>query len=450
VKPEREVESAGMCKPDQQHISVMLGMIPAMAWLEQEGTTQDVLSPRSRVFTEAEAMQLAEPKSQRAAEHVHTHLQPQFWGLSRQQLVEFVNLVREDIQKGNIVNLSKQQCTDAGHPEWYYDQAKFDNPQIGPNMHAVNGKCIKPWTMNMDPVRKIRKLSYSCMVNSMRGLICDLFISHAWDEGVFEFANSLLQKWPAQCCGAYICFLSNPQNLLDLIAKQIRKPTDSPFYKVLKNGPHMMMIVPNSNTPIHSRLWCVYEGYCAVTLKIPVNIAGDPRSMITDGESLKIAKQNESRRNRNRLFLLCFFVIGVMFAPPCAIIFPCVLYYIINKQKEQDAAEHEAKLKAVDVRMAKCSNAGDQEAISEAIRGREEDINAMVRGFIPVVSQQREPPSMLMRCLCPPCSVLFHEGPGCPLCLAVFMCQWFSVLCWSPKKFEGAVRDLKAEPEVCV
>lgn len=400
--------------------------------------SHDELSPRSKVFDEAASLQRAEPGSQKAAEHVHTFLPPQFWGISRKQLDDFVKEVRKVIQGGELTNPSKQDCIEMGHPERHYEQKNFENLSIGPNAHQINSKFIVPRTKGGDSIHNICNLSYACMVNSKNGLLCDLFISHAWDEGIFEFAALVLNAWPEHCSGAYICFLSNPQNLLDLIGKQIKSPSTSPFYKVLKNGPSMMMMVPNSNTAIHSRLWCVYEAYCAVDLRIPVSIAGDSMLMITDAKALQEASATELRKQRNRIFLLAFFVIGVMFAPPLAIIFPFLWCWIIKNEEKQEEVEREAKLKVVDVKLAKCSVASDQEAIQKEIKGSEERINSMIRGFIPKVSAVKAPPSMLLRCCCPPCSVLVHEGPGCDLCLATFLCQWFTVLCWSPKVFGSA------------
>ena len=50
----------------------------------------------------------------------------------------------------------------------------------------------------------------------------NVFFSHAWNEGVFEFIDNALAAWPDDLagddCGAYICFLSNPQ-VSDVLAK---------------------------------------------------------------------------------------------------------------------------------------------------------------------------------------------------------------------------------------
>ena len=65
------------------------------------------------------------------------------------------------------------------------------------------------------PDRTVAAASYAVLQNLVTcGMACDLFISHAWDEGVFEFIDNALNNeevWPAHLEGAYICFLSNPQ-----------------------------------------------------------------------------------------------------------------------------------------------------------------------------------------------------------------------------------------------
>ena len=55
--------------------------------------------------------------------------------------------------------------------------------------------------------------------------------------------------------GAYICCLSNPQNLNigELLGDKIE---DSPFDRILGSGEVTnFVMLGNCNTPIHSRLW---------------------------------------------------------------------------------------------------------------------------------------------------------------------------------------------------
>ena len=95
------------------------------------------------------------------------------------------------------------------------------------------------------------------------GLRIKLFFSHAWDEGVYELAAHALASWPEELSGdkhgAYICCLSNPQNL-DITAV-LNHPDGSPFVRVLgaEPPPQAMIMLANRNAAIHSRLWCVLE-----------------------------------------------------------------------------------------------------------------------------------------------------------------------------------------------
>ena len=80
----------------------------------------------------------------------------------------------------------------------------------------------------------------------------------AWDEGVFELIENALKAWPDDCEGAYICCLSNPQNLD--IGELLNHPEGSPFERILCSGIVTdFMMLANSNTPIHTRLWCILE-----------------------------------------------------------------------------------------------------------------------------------------------------------------------------------------------
>ena len=78
---------------------------------------------------------------------------------------------------------------------------------------------------------------------------------------MFEFCRLLFQQWlETEGTSAYICFLSNPQNLD--IASFLATVETSPFYVALQNMPSsgQMIMVATSNSCLHSRLWCVFEG----------------------------------------------------------------------------------------------------------------------------------------------------------------------------------------------
>ena len=140
-------------------------------------------------------------------------------------------------------------------------------------MHQVNTFFIKPATavveVQLPPRRgaseprrvQVHGLSYALACNLAEGgRPCELFLSHAWDEPFFEFAARVLAEWPDDCRGAYLCSFSNPQNLdiSKLLGSSVR---DSPFYRVIHapTPPRELLMVGNSITPIHRRLWCVLE-----------------------------------------------------------------------------------------------------------------------------------------------------------------------------------------------
>jgi len=105
------------------------------------------------------------------------------------------------------------------------------------------------------------------------GLSCDVFITHGWEEGVFEFCDNVMNSWPAGAKHAYLCILSNPQNLD--ISALVSSPTDSPFAKALASATHMLA-VPNRRCSIYSRTWCAYEAYLAYSWCKDIHTARPP------------------------------------------------------------------------------------------------------------------------------------------------------------------------------
>ena len=87
-----------------------------------------------------------------------------------------------------------------------YDDPFHDNPLIGPSMYQVNKHFIKPRTL-----AKGEDISYALMLHP-EGLPCDVFVTHAWAEGIFEFCDKVLLNWPDDVEHLWCCFLANPQN----------------------------------------------------------------------------------------------------------------------------------------------------------------------------------------------------------------------------------------------
>lgn len=98
---------------------------------------------------------------------------------------------------------------------------------------------------------------------------------------MYELARNVLASWPDECKGAYICCLSNPQNLD--ISAVLNHPDGSPFERVLgaEPRPRAMIMLANRNTPIHTRLWCVLEAHVAREKQIAnIRIEG-PATQVT-------------------------------------------------------------------------------------------------------------------------------------------------------------------------
>lgn len=80
------------------------------------------------------------------------------------------------------------------------------------------------------------------------GLPCDLFVTHAWAEGIYELIARVEHSWPRGMRGAYICFLSNPQNLN--IEALIASPRESPFALALQSA-SLLLVCPNDARSEH-------------------------------------------------------------------------------------------------------------------------------------------------------------------------------------------------------
>jgi hypothetical protein len=117
----------------------------------------------------------------------------------------------------------------------------------------VNEQYIKPVT------QQAGKMSWALMRHP-DGLECELFISHAWQEGVFEFLAKVRHSWPRSVQTAWCCMPANPQNLD--ISSFLQSPKTSPF-AVASEASKVMLVVPNRHQSVYTRLWCSYEAYLA-------------------------------------------------------------------------------------------------------------------------------------------------------------------------------------------
>ncbi|CAJ1375368.1 unnamed protein product [Effrenium voratum] len=105
------------------------------------------------------------------------------------------------------------------------------------------------------------------------GVSCNIFVTHCWAEGIYEFLDRVEGSWPGGADeGAYICSLSNPQE--QDISSLLASPSASPFALALKSASTVMI------TSIYTRLWCVYETFLAFTWQKEIRIAAaQPRGI---------------------------------------------------------------------------------------------------------------------------------------------------------------------------
>ena len=135
------------------------------------------------------------------------------------------------------------------------DSFEVGDNTMGPNMYNLSANYIIPLT-------QAAGLMGWALLRNPQGLACDLFITHSWQEGAFEFIDKVLASWPRGKTAAWCCVLAMPQSLPDYISRLIQVPRTSPFALALQNATHMLA-VPTQRCQIYSRLWCGYEAYLA-------------------------------------------------------------------------------------------------------------------------------------------------------------------------------------------
>ena len=135
----------------------------------------------------SEDLSIAEGKMlQSDGASLHRTVEKHRWCVTLEDLRQFRRLIRHAVANGVIKPT---------------DQDPFDisDSRIGPSMYTVNMQYIKPVTaLAGNP-------SWALMLHP-EGLECDLFITHGWAEGVFEFVDQIINSWPFGAKAAYVCF----------------------------------------------------------------------------------------------------------------------------------------------------------------------------------------------------------------------------------------------------
>eukprot|EP00439_Symbiodinium_sp_Y106_P085661 s72_g29.t1 len=120
---------------------------------------------------------------------------PDRWCITRSEFYAFIEEVRELWKLDKI-------------PDGDVPNAFHSDPHHGPNLYQVNQHFVKPVTWAAGG------MSYALMKHPA-GLPCQVFLSHAWAEGLFELGDLVHRGWPRLqgIVNLYCCLLANPQNL---------------------------------------------------------------------------------------------------------------------------------------------------------------------------------------------------------------------------------------------
>ncbi|CAK9080238.1 unnamed protein product [Durusdinium trenchii] len=196
---------------------------------------------------------------------MHECVTPDRWCVTKADLRYLRRQVTEAIQEGQLPSSCMANdslaSSDSEESEESADERKF-----GPSIYEVTEKYIKPVTADAG------KMSWALMQNP-EGLDCHLFVSHAWQEGIFEFLSKVLTSWPSGAHNAWCCMLANPQHLN--IGSMLQSPKTSPFALALQASRYVL-VVPNRHQSVYCRLWCGYEAYVASENEKIIQIAAAP------------------------------------------------------------------------------------------------------------------------------------------------------------------------------
>mmetsp|Transcript_16843 Transcript_16843/g.27841 ORF Transcript_16843/g.27841 Transcript_16843/m.27841 type:complete len:353 (+) Transcript_16843:100-1158(+) len=195
------------------------------------------------------------------------------------------------------------------------------------------------------------------------GLPVDFFVTHNWQEGIYEFYNKVTKSWPTGLQHMWCCFLANPQawageNLKQLLGSE-PDLSDSPFAVAL-GAPtcRMMLVVPNSCESIYVRLWCVEEARRSIALQLPVWVATDcgilhwPLGCPSVEDATQLVRSNSLRR---------------------------LNAWSSETSDARDSAEEQLAGSFISVSAAHCTDPDDEQRIRASMAGQEAKIDGMIR-----------------------------------------------------------------------
>eukprot|EP00812_Abedinium_dasypus_P013394 NODE_689_length_1406_cov_304.273131.p2 GENE.NODE_689_length_1406_cov_304.273131~~NODE_689_length_1406_cov_304.273131.p2 ORF type:complete len:443 (-),score=135.47 NODE_689_length_1406_cov_304.273131:60-1388(-) len=303
------------------------------------------------------------------AVHLHRHLPPIYWGVNHKQLRAFVR----DCRRARLTNAAAPPLAPPPPDSSSIGaggsvvRSTESFGRVGPSIYQVCEQFLLPRTGAQ--AWPLPFASSALGWNHTEGLVCSFFISHAWSAGLWEFADVALEAWPSNCTGAYICFLSNPQHLRELLREMLAAPDEAPFRRVLRGRAVELLVLANSGTLVHRRLWCIFEAHCATELGIPVRLVGDPELLSGGVGTFARQASGEARAQSTSLDgQPTWFADSVSGGGGSRPMLP-------------SGARVSGGFK-VDVRQAQCSDAHDHATISEELAGHEDAVGLMFEQLI--------------------------------------------------------------------
>ena len=141
-------------------------------------------------------------------------------------------------------------------------------------------------------------------------------------------------------------------------------PRMSPFYRVLEAKPFLMVMTANSNAPIHSRLWCCLEAFCALDFEVEVTLAGDPLWLVRM-EDRDRAQHAITRAAEAEINLQSFGADGARGQ-----------LQVLQAKANLHAAFEDIAISTAD---ANCYSNKDRAVIMQLIGGRTDEVDAMIK-----------------------------------------------------------------------
>lgn len=134
----------------------------------------------------------------------------------------------------------------------------------GLNMREVVERVVKPMTAGTG-------VGYALLQNRSRPLRARVMVSHAWDEDYEDFLAALKAsriRGPYWVCAMALYQAEDIETVT--IEKQLGpSPSSGPFAAVLRDV-EVMVAITTRQCNIYSRMWCVYEMFCALQLGVKV------------------------------------------------------------------------------------------------------------------------------------------------------------------------------------